>query len=193
MKRHNRPWWVSDAAEPWEVEIHFIYTLLFMASLQLGHTYIGLIVIVRQHHKNTHRRYEKVYHQNNYCVGLSREKKQKQKTQSIECSSDSIISSRRVQQLVPCWDSVYEVRCVVSTWEQFAAVRTAKGHIAAATYRITWTYVAYSVSCVTRSSAIAEGPRDASCQWKSCQLPRNSAETTYTTSPDQIDGMKLQI
>ena len=32
----------------------------------------------------------------------------------------------------------------------------------------------------TRSSAIAEGPRDASCQLKSCQLPRNSAETTYS-------------
>jgi len=32
-----------------------------------------------------------------------------------------------------------------------------------------------------RSSAIAEGPRDASCQLKSCQLPRNSAETTCTT------------
>jgi len=45
----------------------------------------------------------------------------------------------------------------------------------------------------TRSSAIAEGPRDVSCQLKSCQLPRNSAETTYTTSPDQIDGMKLEI
>ena len=45
----------------------------------------------------------------------------------------------------------------------------------------------------TRSSAIAEGPRDASCQLKSCQLPRNSAEATYTTSPDQIDGMKLEI
>jgi len=30
---------------------------------------------------------------------------------------------------------------------------------------------------LTRSSAIAEGPRDASCQLKSCQLPRNSAET----------------
>ena len=44
-----------------------------------------------------------------------------------------------------------------------------------------------------RSSAIAEGPRDASCQLKSCQLPRNSAETTYATSPDQIDGMKLEI
>jgi len=48
---------------------------------------------------------------------------------------------------------------------------------------------------ITRSSAIAdaEGPRDASCQLKSCQLPRNSAETTYTTSPDRIDGMKLEI
>jgi len=46
---------------------------------------------------------------------------------------------------------------------------------------------------ITRSSAIAEGRRDASCQLKSCQLPRNSAETTYTTSPDQINGMKLEI
>jgi len=45
----------------------------------------------------------------------------------------------------------------------------------------------------TRSSAIAEGPCDASCQLKSCQLPHDSAETTYTTSPDQIDGMKLEI
>ena len=50
-------------------------------------------------------------------------------------------------------------------------------------------YVAFS----TRSSAIAEGPRDASCQLKSRQLQRNSAETTYMTSPDQIDGMKLEI
>ena len=44
----------------------------------------------------------------------------------------------------------------------------------------------------TRSSAIAEGPRDASCQLKSCQLPRNSAETTCTTSPEQIEVMKLE-
>jgi len=36
-------------------------------------------------------------------------------------------------------------------------------------------------------------PRDASCQLKSCQLPRNSAETNYTTSPDQIDGIKLEV
>ena len=26
-----------------------------------------------------------------------------------------------------------------------------------------------------------------------CKLPLNSAETTYTTSPGQIDGMKLEI
>jgi len=36
------------------------------------------------------------------------------------------------------------------------------------------------------------GTRDASCQLKSCQLPRNSAETTYTTSPEQIGIMKLE-
>jgi len=47
--------------------------------------------------------------------------------------------------------------------------------------------------CVTRSSATAEGPRDASCQLKSCQLPSNSAETTCTTtSPEQIEVMKLE-
>jgi len=40
---------------------------------------------------------------------------------------------------------------------------------------------------VTRSSAIAEGPCDASCQLKSWQLSRNSAETTYTTSPEEIN------
>ena len=46
----------------------------------------------------------------------------------------------------------------------------------------------------TRSSAIVEGRRDASCQLKSCQLlSRNSAETTYTISFDQIDGMKLEV
>ena len=47
---------------------------------------------------------------------------------------------------------------------------------------------------LTRSSAIAEaeGPRDASCQLKSCQLPRNSAETTCTTSPEQMEVMKLE-
>jgi len=50
-----------------------------------------------------------------------------------------------------------------------------------------------TVGIKTRSSAIAEGPRDASCQLKSCQLPSNSAETrpTCTTSPEQIEVMKL--
>jgi len=45
----------------------------------------------------------------------------------------------------------------------------------------------------TRNSAIAEGPRDASCQLKSCQLPRNSVETICTTSSDHIDVMKLEV
>ena len=44
----------------------------------------------------------------------------------------------------------------------------------------------------TRSSAITEGPRNASCQFKSCQLLRNSAETTRTTSPEQIEVIKLE-
>jgi len=44
----------------------------------------------------------------------------------------------------------------------------------------------------TRRSAIAEGPCDASCQLKSCQLPRNSAESTCTTSPGEIEAMKLE-
>jgi len=44
----------------------------------------------------------------------------------------------------------------------------------------------------TRSSAIAEGPCDASCQLKCCQLPRNSAETTCTRSPEQVEVMKLE-
>ena len=34
----------------------------------------------------------------------------------------------------------------------------------------------------TRSSALTEGPRDASYQLKSCHLPCSSAETTCTTS-----------
>jgi len=50
----------------------------------------------------------------------------------------------------------------------------------------------YSVGCKIRSSAIAEGPRDASCQLKSCPLPRNSAKTTCTTSFEEIDVMKLE-
>jgi len=73
----------------------------------------------------------------------------------------------------------------------YYATRAAHTHMTAYNHihQHTQNYVLRS----TRSSAIAEGPRDASCQLKSCQLPRNSAQTTYTTSPDQIDGMKLEI
>ena len=45
---------------------------------------------------------------------------------------------------------------------------------------------------VTSSSAIAEGPHNMSCQLKSCQLPRNNAETTCTTSREQIKVMKSE-
>ena len=49
-----------------------------------------------------------------------------------------------------------------------------------------------NVKCKNKDPAIAEGPRDALCQLKSCQLPCNSAETTCTTSPEQIEVMKLE-
>jgi len=42
---------------------------------------------------------------------------------------------------------------------------------------------------ITRSSAIAGGPRDAPCQLKSCQLPRNSAETTLRRVLNQVSAV----
>jgi len=57
------------------------------------------------------------------------------------------------------------------------------------TINIFWTILAINN---IRSSDIAEGPRDALCQLKSCQLPRNSAETTCTISREQIEVMKLE-
>ena len=57
------------------------------------------------------------------------------------------------------------------------------------TINIFWTILAINN---TRSSAIAEGPRDALCQLKSCQLPCNSAETTCTISREQIKVMNLE-
>jgi len=45
---------------------------------------------------------------------------------------------------------------------------------------------------IAQHSAIAEGPRYASCQLKSCQFPRNSAESTCTTTPEEIEVIKLE-
>jgi len=45
----------------------------------------------------------------------------------------------------------------------------------------------------TRSSAIAEGPRNASCQLKSCQSPTQVHKLYLTTSPEQIEVMKLEV
>jgi len=46
-----------------------------------------------------------------------------------------------------------------------------------------------------RCTRISNDEREAQlspCQLKSCKLPRNSAETTRTTSREEIDGMKLE-
>jgi len=60
-------------------------------------------------------------------------------------------------------------------------------------YRIIWKFyeLCYQRLEKTRSSAIAEGPRDASCQFKFANC-HTSAETTCTTSPKQIKVMKLK-
>jgi len=63
-------------------------------------------------------------------------------------------------------------------------------YVAYCCYR--WSRVAFVSWVFTRSSAIAEGLHDASCQLKSCQLPHNSAETTCVTSPERIEVMKLE-
>jgi len=47
----------------------------------------------------------------------------------------------------------------------------------------------YLVRSTDKKLSYLEGPRDASCQLKSCQFPHNSAETTCT-SPEQIEVMK---
>jgi len=52
-------------------------------------------------------------------------------------------------------------------------------------------YLPGQSSCGTRSSAIADGPRDATCQSNSCQLLHNSVGTTCT-SPEQIEVMDLE-
>jgi len=52
--------------------------------------------------------------------------------------------------------------------------------------------VSKQVSLLTRSSAIADGPRDATSQSNSCQLLHSSVATTCTTGPEQIEVMELE-
>jgi len=44
----------------------------------------------------------------------------------------------------------------------------------------------------TKSSATADGPRDAMCQSKFCRLLHNSLGTTCTRNPEQIEVMELE-
>ena len=50
----------------------------------------------------------------------------------------------------------------------------------------------YLVRSTDKKHGYLEEPRDASCQLKSCLLPRNSADNTCTTSPEQIEVMKSE-
>ena len=107
------------------------------------------------------------------------------------------------QQLLPDWrrvtpwtviDSSGHNRCLSSRfYRAMYCIRGTSHRPLSVCVRLSVCVCSKSEFYTTRSSAIAEGPRDALCQLKSCQLPRNSTETTYTTSPDQIDGMKLAI
>ena len=45
---------------------------------------------------------------------------------------------------------------------------------------------------ITQNGSLNLSDRDASCQLKSCQLPCNGAEKTCTTSPQEIQVMKLE-
>jgi len=67
---------------------------------------------------------------------------------------------------------------------EIALIRRKSGRFFNSTISLVVFYACYIsgsniAEIVTRSSAIAEGPRDALCQLKSCQLPCNSAELNY--------------
>jgi len=79
-----------------------------------------------------------------------------------------------------------------SAWCWFSSFASHLGLACSVGWRLTIIGLQPSPKNEQKSSAIADGPRDASCQLKSCQLPRNSAETTCTTSPEQSEVMKLE-
>jgi len=51
----------------------------------------------------------------------------------------------------------------------------------------------HSVSELNKKLSYRRGTARCVLSIEICQFQRNSAETTYSTSPDQIDGMKLEI
>jgi len=59
-------------------------------------------------------------------------------------------------------------------------------------YELLWAYAICIKGNIIRSSAIADGPHDAMCPSKSCQLLHNSVGTTCMTSPEQIEVMELE-
>ena len=83
--------------------------------------------------------------------------------------------------------SVYPLACNISAATRLNFTRCLRGAVRGrgsidmflATLR---SDVNFGGPIYTRSPAITEGPRDAPCQLKSCQLPRNSAESTCMTS-----------
>ena len=100
--------------------------------------------------------------------------------------------------LEAAWSVKSDRRCGA---HQFTAPVPRRGSVLSLTYTHTHTHQSDGpLSGTTRASRyqkgkrssaiIAEGPRDASRQLKSCQLPRNSAGTTCTTSPEQIESRK---
>ena len=77
------------------------------------------------------------------------------------------------------WTSYSSFESVFKFFDEQYRKRTA-----VASGEVDGSFISFLMS--TRSSAFAEGPRDASCQLKSCQLPRNSAETTCTSPEPSI-------
>ena len=64
----------------------------------------------------------------------------------------------------------------VLKYKNIFQIKYTKAILSTSARKLLWFEITKMLTAVkTRSSPIAEGPRDASCQLKSCQMPRNSA------------------